>query len=111
MSTINLNYIWRFSSYRAVNTPRLYQDRQMYVLRKIKACSCKHRCSGKAIRITHSECVFVALVFMRANRRFSASSFVVTCGLSGSTILLNFATSKMARFWGGGVIGRRSEFL
>jgi hypothetical protein len=33
----------------------------MYVKRNIEAHSCNHACSGKAISITYSECVFVAL--------------------------------------------------
>jgi len=33
----------------------------MYVQRNIEARSCNHCCSGKAMSITYSECVFVAL--------------------------------------------------
>jgi hypothetical protein len=41
---------------------------EMHVLRNIQACSCNHCCSGKAISLTHSECVFVALCIQRAMR-------------------------------------------
>ena len=34
----------------------------MYVLCHTGTRSCNHRCSGKAMNITYSECVFVALV-------------------------------------------------
>ena len=39
----------------------------MCVLRKNKARLRKHCCHGKAISITYSECVFVALVIQHAN--------------------------------------------
>ena len=40
----------------------------MYVQRNIQARSRNHCCGGKAIRITYSECVFVALVILHAKR-------------------------------------------
>ena len=40
----------------------------MYVQRNMEELSCNHRCSGKAISITYSECVSVALVFQHARR-------------------------------------------
>jgi hypothetical protein len=40
----------------------------MYVQRNIKARSCSHCCHGKAISVTYSECVFVALVIQHAKR-------------------------------------------
>jgi len=55
----------------------------MYVLCKNEARSCNHCCNGKAKSITHSECVFVPLVILRAIRM----SQVVIRGLSGSKIL------------------------
>ena len=38
----------------------------MYVHLNIEARSCSHCCSGKAINVRHSECVFVALVTQHA---------------------------------------------
>jgi hypothetical protein len=40
----------------------------MYVQRNIKARSRNHCCRGKAISITYSECVSVALVIQHARR-------------------------------------------
>ena len=40
----------------------------MFVLRNVDARSCNHCCSGKAISITHSECVSVALGILHAMR-------------------------------------------
>ena len=46
---------------------RLTNTRQaMDVLFTVKARSFNHRCSGKAIIITYSECVFVALAIQHA---------------------------------------------
>ena len=40
----------------------------MYVLHNIGERSCNHGCCGKAINITYSECVFVALVIQHTMR-------------------------------------------
>jgi len=55
----------------------------MYVYRNIEAPSCNHLCSGKAISITYSECVFVTLGIQHAMRlrRF------VMYALPGCTII------------------------
>jgi len=39
-----------------------------YVQRNSLASSWKHCCSGKAVSVTYSECVFVALVIQHAKR-------------------------------------------
>ena len=54
----------------------------MYVERETEVRSCDHCCSGKAISITYSECVFVALGIQHEKR----TCHIVICALSGSTI-------------------------
>ena len=39
----------------------------MYVSRNIVACSCNHCCGGKAVGITYSEVVFIALGYPACN--------------------------------------------
>ena len=57
-------------------------DRQSWYKRNIDARSRNHCCSGKAIGITYSECVTVALVTPACQAH--APHYIVTCGLSGS---------------------------
>jgi len=49
----------------------------MYVLRNNEALSFNHCCSGKAISITYSQCVFVELGIQHAMRMYN----IVICGL------------------------------
>ena len=56
--------------------------RAMYVYRNIKAHSCNHYCSGKAISTKYSKCVSVALLIKHAMRM----RHIVICGLPGSTM-------------------------
>jgi len=60
-------------------------DKTDYVWRNVEARSCKHRSSGKAISITYSECVFVALGTQREMRM----RHILICDLPGSTILFH----------------------
>jgi len=48
----------------------------------IEESSCNHSCSGKAISITYSDCVFVALGIQNTVRM----RHTLSCGLPGSTI-------------------------
>jgi len=47
---------------------RITQDRQLTYKHNLEARSRNHGCRGKAINITYSECVFVAVVFRYAMR-------------------------------------------
>jgi len=53
--------------------------------RNIQAHSCNHCCLGKAIIITYSECVFVALGIQHA----IGMRQIVIYGLPGSTIIFH----------------------
>ena len=55
--------------------------------RNIEVRSCSHCCSGKAITISYSECVFVALGIQHANA--CAPHYIVICGLSVSTFFFH----------------------
>jgi hypothetical protein len=61
---------------------RVLTRRAMYVLRNIEVRSRNHYCSGKAISITYSECVLVALLIQHVTR----ISHIAICGLPRSTI-------------------------
>ena len=54
----------------------------MHVKRNPTVRSCNHCCSGTAICVTYSECVFVAIVIQPA---IGMCHFVI-CGLPGSTL-------------------------
>jgi hypothetical protein len=57
----------------------------MYVYHNIEARSRNHCCSGKAISITHSECVSVALGTQHEMRM----RYIVIYGLSASTVFFH----------------------
>jgi hypothetical protein len=58
----------------------------IYVKHDTEARSCNLCCSGKAIIITYSECVFIALGIQHATRM----RHIVICGLPGSTVFFHF---------------------
>jgi hypothetical protein len=59
----------------------------IYMRRNIEARPRDNCCSGKAISITYSECVFVALSYPACN--VHAPRFIVIHGLSGSTVFFH----------------------
>ena len=62
---------------------RAPQARQaVHIQSNTEGRSCNHSCSGKAISITYSEWVFVALGIGHAMRE----RHIVICGLSGSAV-------------------------
>jgi hypothetical protein len=65
----------------------------MYVYPYIDVSSPNHCCREKAISITYSECVFVALVIQHATR----IRHIVICRVSGSTIFFH-TISQTAQF-------------
>ena len=64
----------------------------MYIKRNTETRLFNYCCSGKALSITHSECVFVAL----GNHAMSMRPIVI-CGLHGCTIFFHII-SLMAKF-------------
>jgi hypothetical protein len=65
----------------------------MYVQRNTEALSCDHCCRGKAISITYSDYVYLALGIHHAMR----IRHIVTCGLPGSTVFFTHCL-KTGRF-------------
>jgi hypothetical protein len=58
--------------------------------RNNEARSINHSCSGKAVTVTNSECLFVALFIEHAIRMRRVN--VVICGLRGSTVFLHITS-------------------
>ena len=65
----------------------------MYVKRNTEALSCNHCCSGKAISIIYSECMFVSLVIQHE----MCMHHIVISGQSDSTLFFHII-SETARF-------------
>jgi hypothetical protein len=65
----------------------------VYVQSNIEERSCNHCCSGKAMRITYSECVFLSSgIFLR---------HIVMCGLPGGIVLflINQYDIRGKKYW------------
>ena len=62
----------------------------MYLQCNMEARSCNHCCSGKAIGITHSECMFVALGIQHAMRM----RYTAICGMLCSKIFFHILSYK-----------------
>jgi len=60
------------------------QNRHCAYRRNIEARSRNHCCSGQAINVTCSECVFVALAVQHAE--CMRPCYIVVCGLPGCTV-------------------------
>jgi len=60
-------------------------DRSTFEVLKTRQAMCNHCCSGKAISITHSECVFVVLGIQHALRM----RYIAICGLSGCAVFFH----------------------
>ena len=77
--------IWKILNKKiATNTTR----HAKYEKHKTEARSCNKRCSGKAMSITYSECVSVALGIQHA----LLVRHTVICGLSGTTIFFHIVS-------------------
>jgi len=75
----------------------------MYVKCNIEACSCNHSCSGKAINMTYSECVSVALVIQHA----ILIRHIVIGGLTCSKIPSLKLLHKRYDFRGGDLLNKK----
>ena len=70
----------------------------MFVWRNIDTRLCNHCCSGKAVGITHSECVLAVLVIQHAMRM----NHIVVCGLPPPLQYFSTFSHKRHDFRGGG---------
>ena len=84
---------WRQKYYGIVGRFERSTRQAMYVWGNMEVRLCNCCCSGKAVRVTHSEIVFVAL----GSQPVMSMRLIVRCGLSGSTIFFQI-TSQKARF-------------
>jgi hypothetical protein len=62
------------------------QDMQCTYKRKTEARSCNQICRGKAVSITYSECVFIALVIQHAK---GMRHIIVICGPASYTMFFH----------------------
>jgi len=65
----------------------------MYIKRNIEARLCNHCCSGKAISIAYSTCVFVDFVIQHV----MVIRHTVICGLSDSTIFFHTVSTLFSK--------------
>jgi hypothetical protein len=78
-------------SFRHLSQALRHLTKQTREAMYIEKRSCNHRCSGKAIRITQPECVFVAFGIKHAQRL----RHIVICGLPCSTIFFHIISETL----------------
>jgi hypothetical protein len=83
---------------------KLIQDSQCTC--NLEARSCNRCGSGKAISITYSECVFVALRLQFAKRMHHTA----ICGQPGSTVFFHIVMNSMTLGRGGGILKHKMCF-
>ena len=74
------DYCWHLSC-----LGELLTRQEVHILCGIEARSCSHCCSGRAIRITYSESLFLALGIWNAMQM----RHIAICGLSGCTVFFH----------------------
>ena len=79
-----LSKVWKAFTHHTVSTAAVLnkEDGQCTYRRNIKARSCNHSCTGKAINVTYPECLFQRAVRM---------SYIVICDLSGCTMFFRIS--------------------
>ena len=72
-----------------INNMKIRLNRQCTDTRHIETLSSNHCCSGGVVRITYSDCVYVALVIPHVMRM----RYIVSCSLWGLNIYIFYLFS------------------